>query len=387
MKRIFIALKMASIAGQEKLSGIFRFLHDAHQADAPHAHADWDITLVRTASEFTPARMREALAENYDGFIISIPDTEDTAAILAATDIPTIVMDIHDPALSARTANIAFIRNSPKEIGRAAADFLLSTGRCRSYAFAHSPVATEWSTGRFKSFKATLLDHGLWCHELVDLKELAKLERPIGIFAANDDRGYDVLEYCRRHRMSVPEDALVVGTDNDALICENCRPTLTSIHPDFEQEGFLAAKTLTELMATASPHHVSNVPPICFVGVKTIARRSSTAEVSQAGKLVQKAIAFIRKNALRGISVEDVVHHLGCSRRLADLRFRELQGSSIGETIISFRLEEVRHLLKTTRDPIDKIALDCGYANPNYLKNLFKKRFGITMRSFRKELT
>ena len=378
---------MASIAGQEKLSGIFRFLHDAHQADAPHAHADWDITLVRTASEFTPARMREALAENYDGFIVSIPDTEDTAAILAATDIPTIVMDIHDPALSARTANIAFIRNSPKEIGRAAADFLLSTGRCRSYAFAHSPVATEWSTGRFKSFKATLLDHGLWCHELVDLKELAKLERPIGIFAANDDRGYDVLEYCRRHRMSVPEDALVVGTDNDALICENCRPTLTSIHPDFEQEGFLAAKTLTELMATASPHHVSNVPPICFVGVKTIARRSSTAEVSQAGKLVQKAIAFIRKNALRGISVEDVVHHLGCSRRLADLRFRELQGSSIGETIISFRLEEVRHLLKTTRDPIDKIALDCGYANPNYLKNLFKKRFGITMRSFRKELT
>lgn len=387
MKRIFIALKMASIAGQEKLSGIFRFLHEAHQADAPHAHADWDITLVRTASEFTPARMREALAENYDGFIVSIPDTEDTAAILAATDIPTIVMDIHDPSLSARTANIAFIRNSPKEIGRAAADFLLSTGRCRSYAFAHSPVATEWSTGRFKSFKATLLDHGLWCHELVDLKELAKLERPIGIFAANDDRGYDVLEYCRRHRMSVPEDALVVGTDNDALICENCRPTLTSIQPDFEQEGFLAAKTLTELMATASPHHVSNVPPICFVGVKTIARRSSTAEVSQAGKLVQKAIAFIRKNALRGISVEDVVHHLGCSRRLADLRFRELQGSSIGETIISFRLEEVRHLLKTTRDPIDKIALDCGYANPNYLKNLFKKRFGITMRSFRKELT
>lgn len=378
---------MAGIAGQEKLSGIFRFLHDARPTDAPHALADWDITLVRTAAEFTPSRVREALAENYDGFIVSIPDTEETAAILAATEIPTIVMDIHDPALSSRTANIAFIRNSPKEIGRAAADFLLSTGRCRSYAFAHSPVATAWSTGRFKSFKATLLDHGLWCHELAALKDMAKLERPIGIFAANDDRGYDVLEYCRRHRMRVPEDVLVLGTDNDTLICENCRPTLTSIQPDFEQEGFLAAKTLTELMATTSSRHVSADPPICFVGVKTIARRSSTAEVSQAGKLVQKAMAFIRNNALRGISVEDVVRHLGCSRRLADLRFRELQGASIGETIISFRLEEVRHLLKTTRDPIDKIALDCGYANPNYLKNLFKKRFGLTMRSFRKELT
>ncbi len=389
MKRIFIALKMAGIAGQEKLSGIFRFLHDARQADTPRATADWDITLVRTAAEFTPNRMREALAENYDGFIVSIPDTENTAAILAATDIPTIVMDIHDPALSARTANIAFIRNSPKEIGREAADFLLSTGRCRSYAFAHSPVATAWGTGRFKSFKATLLDHGLWCNELADLKDMAKLERPIGIFAANDDRGYDVLEYCRRHRMRVPEDALVLGVDNDTLICENCRPTLSSIQPDFVQEGFLAAKTLAELMASAATtraRHAPIVPPIHFVGVKTIVRRFSTAEVSQAGKLVQKALAFIMANATRGISVEDVARHLGCSRRLADLRFRELQGASIGETIISFRLGEVRHLLKTTRDPIDKIALDCGYGNPNYLKNLFKKRFGITMRSFRKEL-
>lgn len=381
MKRVFIALKMAGVAGREKLSGIFRFLGDNH---------DWDITLIRTAAEFTPARMRRALAEGYDGFIVSIPDTETTAALLAATDLPTVVMDIHDPALSARARNIVFIRNAPEEIGRAAADHLVSTGRCRSYAFVHNPSVLEWSVGRFRAFRDMLRDRGLWAHELNEPSEIKGLERPIGVFAANDDRGYDILEYCRRHRLRVPEDVLVLGTNNDTLICENCRPALTSIQPDFEQEGFLAAKTLAELMAAASSvhaRHISAVPPTCFVGVKTIVRRSSTAEVSQAGKLVQKAIAFIRKNALRGISVEDVVRHLGCSRRLADLRFRELQGASIGETIISFRLEEVKHLLKTTRDPIDKIAIDCGYGNPNYLKNLFKKRFGLTMRSFRKELT
>ena len=120
MRRVFIALRMAGVAGRDKLSGVFRFLGESH---------DWEITLVRTAAEFTPERMRQALSEGYDGFVVSIPDTEKTAALLAATDVPTVVMDIHDPSLSARERNVVFVRNSPEEIGRAAADHLLATGR------------------------------------------------------------------------------------------------------------------------------------------------------------------------------------------------------------------------------------------------------------------
>lgn len=105
MKRIFIALRMAGVAGRDKLSGIFRFLGE-NRASTASDTPDWDITLVRTAAEFTPARMRQALAQGYDGFIVSIPDTEPSAALLAATDIPTVVMDIHDPGLSARQKNV-----------------------------------------------------------------------------------------------------------------------------------------------------------------------------------------------------------------------------------------------------------------------------------------
>jgi len=372
MKRVFIALRMAGVAGRDKLSGVFRFLGESH---------DWDITLVRTAAEFTPERMRQALAEGYDGFIVSIPDTERTAALLAATDIPTIVMDIHDPSLSARARNVVFIRNSPEEIGRAAADHLLAVGRCRSYAFVHSPVAREWSVDRFRAFRKTLRNRGLWAHELNEPSGLKGLERPVGVFAANDDRGYDILEFCRRHRLRVPQDALVVGTNNDAFICENCRPPLTSVQPDFEQEGFLAAKTLAALMKKKTPAPAQTL----FVGVKAVVRRDSTADVSLAGKLVQKAVVYIRKNALRDISVADVARHLGCSRRLADLRFRELMDSSIGETIIVTRLEEVKRLLASTREPIGAIAARCGYANPNSVKNLFKRRFGLSMRDWRRQ--
>ena len=393
---------MAGIAGQEKLAGIFRRLGDDH---------NWNITLLRTAQECTASRISESLANGCDGFIVSIPPPagthpphktdsgnrkgtpsptvqEDAYAPLATSHIPTVVLDIHVPSLAARTRNIVFVRNSSDAIGRAAADHLLSTGRCRSYAFIHNPAVIEWSIARFRAFRETLSDRDLWCHELDSAEQLRHLERPIGICAANDDCGYEILEWCRAHRIRVPEDALVVGINNDTLICENCRPRLSSVQPDFEQEGYLAADALERLMALPrrgkAPDATS--PLNLLVGVKSVVRRESTAEISQSGKLVQRAVAYIRQNALKGIGAADVVRHLGCSRRLADLRFRELQGTSIGEMLITTRLEEVKRLLRATKEPIDSIAATCGFATPNYLKNLFKRRFNMSMRDYRKSL-
>ena len=374
-KKVFIALRMAGIAGQEKLSGIFRFLGDNH---------DWDIRLVRTAGEFSVAAVKEALRSKYDGFIVSIPGTEETAAVLATTDIPTIVMDIHSRRLAARKRNIVFIRNSSEEIGRTAANHLLAIGTCRSYAFVHNPSVMQWSIDRCRAFRETLRDNGFWCHELRTSDGLQKLERPVGIFAANDDRGYDVIEFCHAHRMRVPEDAAVLGINNDTLICENCHPRLSSIQPDFEQEGYLAAETLTKMMRPRAASSPIPHPSSLFVGIRSVIRRESTAELSTSGKLVQKAVAYIRRHALEGIGVSDVVTHLKVSRRLADLRFRELQHTSIGGETTQIRLAEVQRLLRTTREPIDSIAAKCGYANPNYLKNLFRKRFSMSMREFRK---
>ena len=376
MKRIFIALRMAGVAGQEKLSGIFRYLGANH---------DWDISLVRTAAEFTPERVRRALAEDYDGFIVSIPDTEPSAALLASSRVPTVVMDIHDPALSARPSNIVFIRNSPDEIGRLAAHHLLSVGRCRSYAFVHRSSLLEWSVDRFNAFQRTLRGNGVFAHELSSPDELADLPRPVGVLAANDDCGYEILEFCRRHRLRVPQDVCVLGINNDVFICENCRPHLSSLQPDYEQEGFLSAQSLDALMDAVARGDAPAAARTEFVGVKTLVRRDSTADFSIAGRLVQKALVYIRKNALRDISVEDVAKHLGCSRRLADLRFRELMGTTIGETIITTRLDEVKRRLSTTRDSITTISTQCGYASPNYLKNLFRKRFRVSMRDWRRQ--
>ena len=373
IRKVFIALKMAGIAGQEKLAGVFRYLDERYGERSP-----WDVRLVRTRGELTADVLRAAISDGTGGFIVSIPDTEDAVGPLAETSIPTIVMDIHAGALEERSGNIAFIRNSAEDIGRNAAHFLLGRGVAHSYAFLHSDPMMDWSRARFDAFKATLGDAGLWCEELFEPSAAARPKRPVAVFCANDDRAFDLVKHLSARKIKVPRDVAVLGVDNDALICENSRPRLSSVQPDFEEEGRLAAETLDAMMHGRNPPRRT-----LLVGVKKIVQRESTAEESHSGRLVQKAVAYIDRHALEGIGARDVVKHLKCSRRLADLRFRELQGRSILDAITERRLDEVKRLLTSTRDKMDAIASACGYGNPTYLKNLFKKKFGMSMRDFR----
>ena len=378
-KRLVVALRLAGVAGQEKLAGIFRYLSETYGDDAPY-----DMRLFRTKAEFSPDALRAEMESGAAGYIVSIPETETTAKLLAGADLPTVVMDIPAEPLGKRTKNLVFIRNSAGDIGREAARYLIGQGVARDYAFLHAVdaqgVPSEWSLNRLRAFAETLRDNGLWCTELYDAEDAAKLRRPAAVLAANDDCAFKLVERLRARRLRIPQDIAVLGVDNEALICENCHPRLSSVQPDFEHEGYTAAKLVDEMLKGKAMKRT-----VLLVGVKTIVRRESTAELSTAGRLVQKAVAYIDRNATKGIGVADVVKHLKCSRRLADLRFRQLQGRTILEAITERRLDEVKRLLLATDDRIDEIAAACGYANGNYLKNLFRKRLSMSMREFRQQ--
>ena len=84
-KKVFIALKMSGIAGQEKLAGIFRYLKENYAE-----HIPWEIQLVRTQGELTQNTVKQAIADGTDGFIVSIPDTEDAVMNTKTQKNPTL---------------------------------------------------------------------------------------------------------------------------------------------------------------------------------------------------------------------------------------------------------------------------------------------------------
>lgn len=103
-----------------------------------------------------------------------------------------------------------------------------------------------------------------------------------------------------------------------------------------------------------------------------------------AAHLVNRAMQYIRENIKKNITTADVVHYLGVSRRLADLRLKQFQGETVASLISHARLDEAARWLKTSRITCSKIAEACAYENPKHLSNAFRRRFGMSMTDYRR---
>lgn len=383
-RRVVVALRMAGIAGQDKLNGVFEYLSAGHR---------WQLIIYRTRHEFTAETVQKELARNSDGFIVGIPGTDDALAVLASANVPTVVMNIAGGGIDSRSENIAFVKTDNAAVGRDAAIALLRQGIYKSYAYAGYRTNDDWSRERGTAFRDALdaagfvgrmfdIDH--YKDKIEDKSKLAEwlhnLPKPSGILAACDDRAFEVLDVANEIGIKVPAEIGILGVNNDPILCENAVPRLSSVQPDFICEGRLGAELLELLMSGAGLPESKRVN---LVGIRTIVHRDSTVPQSESGKLVQRVLAYITREAFRGIGVEDVVKRFKVSRSLLELRFRELQGESVYEAMLRIRLEEVKRRLLHTDEPISAITAACGWENPVPPKVLFKRRFGVSMRDWR----
>ena len=193
------------------------------------------------------------------------------------------------------------------------------------------------------------------------------------------------ISQCTDEELETAEKACIhydrpIRIRDDPILCENTEPKLSSIQPNFIEEGRLAAELLEQMMSGGK---ISSGKRLSKVGIRAIVHRESTVAQSESGKLVQKVLAYIGREATRGIGVEEVARRFKVSRSLLELRFRELQNESVYEAMLRIRLEEVKRLLRQTNDPISEITSACGWENPIPPKALFKRRFGISMREYR----
>ena len=208
---------------------------------------------------------------------------------------------------------------------------------------------------------------------------LAALPKPAAVFGANDLFASEVLAVCGRLGVKVPQQVAVLGCDNDPLIWTNTRPQLTSFQLPFRELGYKAAELLYSLLCGKRPP----LRTIRVSGSRLFARASS-ANIPPSATLVERAKSFIAEHACEGICVPDVTACLGVSRSLLDLRFRQVCGQSVKDRILAVRLAEVRRQLAETSRSILQIGRDCGFNDPDNLKRLFKRRFGLTMRQYRR---
>jgi LacI family transcriptional regulator len=186
------------------------------------------------------------------------------------------------------------------------------------------------------------------------------------------------MEVCRTLGIAVPDEAAIVGVDNDELLCDLCDPPLSSVAPDTDQTGYLAAELLAKMMngkKVAADAHL-----IAPIGLVT---RGSTDVLAIADREITAAVRFIREHACDGISVEDVLAIVPLSRRVLDKRFRDLIGRTPHDEIGRLQVERVKELLKETDLPLATIAERAGFKYVEYMSVVFKKKAGMPPSVFR----
>jgi LacI family transcriptional regulator len=208
---------------------------------------------------------------------------------------------------------------------------------------------------------------------------LKELPKPIGIFACHDIRGQQLLEICRQEGIRVPDEVAVVGHYDDELLCELCDPPLSSVVPNAPRAGYEAASVLDELMRGVSvPSTVRSIEP---VGVSA---RKSTDVIVVPDAQAAAAMRFIREHAYEGIGVEDVLKAVAMSRTVLERRFQKFVGRSPYDEILRLRIERVKELLTTTNLQMAQIAERVGFSGVEYLSAMFKRKLGVSPRTFRR---
>lgn len=365
-KNIIVAFTLSGSAGRNCLSGVFDFVNAGH---------DWNIQFVQNPCDLTPSFVQQAMRNGVDGVITGFRERSDGLALLERAPFPVVFTDYPRNEHPLPKHNNFLIRNDDIAIGREGAKHLRSRGTFQSYAFVPTPSATRWSTLRERGFRLQLGDAGIIPkkHRPNDglKKFLLSLPRPAAVMAATDYCAVQVIEACRAAKLSVPEQIAVISVDNDELLCNTSRPTISSILPDHEGLGRIGSEILDRMM---SGRKLPKSTPSLIKSLGVI-ERDSTRVVPPAGYIVREALAYIRLNAVKGIGVEDVVRHVGVSRRLLYLRFRQMHGKSIHETILDTRLAAAKRKLSETNLPLARIAADCGFGSANRLSHAFFERF------------
>ena len=389
IRRVCVIGNRSGKGGRDRLSGILRY-----SAQTPN----WILDVILVEMRDAGSRLASTLVNTPPDAIVLL--TTERRILSVLTDAANkglltcriLAIDIPQSLLTDLRIDLA-LRLDDAEVAKSAARLLIQRGHSNlAYVgyrqeHEHSDVRENTLTAiaqadglRYSSFEARSRRNTA-DNEILRLAEWLKtLPIPCGVITYYDYLSRDVIDACRLARLDVPEQIAVIGVDNEISLCEAVQPSLSSILPDFECGAFEAARELDALM---SERRRPKATLYRTYGVKSVVERNSTIDLRGGGRLITTACEYIRNHANQPLNVDQIAAYCRVSRRLLEIRAREILGKSVREHIESVRMNNVRNLLVETRIPLQEIAFRTGFKTQAYLAARFKTMFGLSMRDYR----
>lgn len=218
---------------------------------------------------------------------------------------------------------------------------------------------------------------------------------PMGVGMATDVNARLVVKMCQERGWRIPVDVAIVGGMNEERLCEQPRPSLSSVEVGYDRVGYEAARLLDDMMEAAEqdksqhrtkpaaldpvkPTHII-LPP---VGVVV---RESTDFYAVDDELVRKAMTYISDKFHTILEVDDVAQAVGVSPKTLQNRFSATLKRTVAQEIRRVRIERAKRELAGSDCSIGDIATRAGFTSRTRLYEVFKREVGVTPSAYRNQ--
>ncbi|MES2072089.1 MAG: GlxA family transcriptional regulator [Pseudomonadota bacterium] len=111
---------------------------------------------------------------------------------------------------------------------------------------------------------------------------------------------------------------------------------------------------------------------------------SALLELSPKSDRIQSSLVYAKENLQKNLSVEELAEVAHLSPRQFSRAFAEETGQTPAKAIENLRVEAARNMIEDGRHPIDVVAAETGFGDPERMRRAFLRAFGQPPQSIKR---
>ena len=199
------------------------------------------------------------------------------------------------------------------------------------------------------------------------------------IFAVHDPLGRFLCSSCLQLGIAVPEQAAVIGANNDELVCGLSHPMLSSVAIPWDAIGALVGESMQTLLAKKK----DALEPV-LVAPSGVVMRHSANHLAVDDPQLRRAMSYLSERVQDSINIGQMCDELRIARRSLERKFKEFYRCTPWDMLCRLRIARAKRLLAQTNHPIGMISDLCGFNDAERMAAVFKRVAGEPPSSFRK---
>ena len=152
-----------------------------------------------------------------------------------------------------------------------------------------------------------------------------------------------------------------------------------------EKNKSFASQTFDNAFATLSAENdIKLIKEFAQTFLMECSHAVSSVKKAEENPIIKKVCIYVEENLAQDISLETAADFAGVSSFYLSKLFKEEKGETFINYISDKRLEKSRQLLEQTELSIKEITAEVGYNDQNYFSRIFKTKYGLSPKEYRK---